>query len=81
MVNPTNMVDDRVMRPRHIVGAKKFCADRNDLMMSVYLPYCEYFLSNDREQIKSLREVASTAAIDAEVLLLEDFDRRMSVSF
>ena len=50
-------------------------ANRNELMMSVYLPYCHRFVSAERyrTQERCLREVAAAAAIDCEVLSYEDF--------
>ena len=38
---------------------RKSLASRNDLFMSVYLPYCDEFISDDRDQIRCLKEVVS----------------------
>jgi hypothetical protein len=62
---------DRSVRPLHQGPAYK--AGRNDQMMSIFLPYCDQFLTNDRDQEKSLRETASKAGIPVVVRSYNDF--------
>lgn len=54
-------------------------AGRNDLFMSVYLPYCDDFVSNDRPQQKALREVVSLADVPTRIWWYEEFSRYLSV--
>jgi hypothetical protein len=58
-----------------------FGANRNDMMMSVYLPYCHRFVSAEKYRVQEqcLREVAAAADIDCEVLSYEDFCASFSV--
>jgi len=46
---------------------------RNDPFMSVYLPYCDKFVTADGEQEKSLRELAVLTGVETEILSYEDF--------
>jgi hypothetical protein len=46
---------------------------RNDQMMAVYLPYCSRFVSDDWRQEERLREIATEAKLDCEVLSYADF--------
>jgi hypothetical protein len=62
---------DRSLRPARVGPAYK--AGRNDQMMSVFLPYCDQFLTADGGQQKSLHEVASSAGIPVQVRLYDDF--------
>lgn len=48
-------------------------AGRNDLAMSVYLPYCQKFIADDGAQTPNLREIAREANIDCEVLNYAEF--------
>jgi hypothetical protein len=48
-------------------------ARRNDLMMAAYLPYCGRFVTADWPQRKELREVATEAKIDCEILSFNEF--------
>jgi hypothetical protein len=50
-----------------------FKAGRNDQMMSVFLPYCEVFLTNDSGQLKSLHEVAGKAGLTVKVKSHDEF--------
>jgi hypothetical protein len=52
-----------------------FGARRNDMMMSVYLPYCGCFVSAEKHQVQErcLREVALAAGVGCEVLSYETF--------
>ncbi len=54
-------------------------AGRNDLFMSVYLPYCDDFVSNDRAQQKALREVVSLADVPTRIWWYEEFARSFSI--
>ncbi len=58
----------------HVVG-KKLNAGSNDLFMSVYLPYCDWFVTAEKNgaQEKCLREVASVAGLDTKILSYDDF--------
>ena len=52
-------------------GSQKFAAGRNDLLMAVYLPYCDVFVTRDREQESCLRELTRWIGIDTEVLAFD----------
>jgi len=60
-------------------GGESFSAGRNDLYMSVYLPYGDVFLSAEEkgEQAKCLAEIARLAEVDKEVLSYDDFCARL----
>lgn len=62
---------DRSLRPVNRGPAYK--AKRNDQMMAVFLPYCDQFLTDDGDQLKCLREVASSAGIPVNVRSYDDF--------
>jgi hypothetical protein len=62
---------DISLRDRQI--GEEFTAGRNDLFMSVCLPYCHKFITADREQEKCLREVAAVAGLETEILSYDDF--------
>ncbi len=61
------------LRDRRI--GEKFTAGRNDMFMSVCLPYCHKFVTaeKNREQERCLREVAAVANLDTEILSYDDF--------
>jgi hypothetical protein len=63
---------DRCVRPPD--AQPSFKAGRNDMMMVAYLPYCERFVTADWDQEQCLREVASVAEIECEVLSYRQFD-------
>jgi hypothetical protein len=67
---------DRSVRPDK---QPSFKAGRNDQMMSVYLPYCDHFVTDDGGQFKSLTEVAVKADIPVQVSLFDDFFTRFMV--
>lgn len=48
-------------------------AGRNDLLMAVYLPYCDRFVTHDWQQEKSLREIAAEARISCDVVSYKNF--------
>jgi hypothetical protein len=54
-------------------------AGRNDLMMSVYLPYCDKFLTADYAQRRDLQDIADAAGIECSVLSLEDFNESFAL--
>jgi hypothetical protein len=58
---------------RDYLTGEKLAASSNDLFMSVYLPYCDRFVTNDGGQEKALREVAAVANLDTEILSYEHF--------
>jgi hypothetical protein len=64
---------DLGVRDPHV--GEKFRAGGNDLFMSIYLPYCDKFVTAERngEQEKCLREVASLAGLTTEVLSYDSF--------
>jgi hypothetical protein len=41
--------------------------------MAVYLPYCDQFLTDDKQQHRCLTEVASRAGIPTQVQFYDDF--------
>ena len=61
------------LRDRQI--GEKFSAGGNDMFMSVCLPYCHKFITNDDEQEKCLREVSAVADLGTEVLSYDAFCR------
>lgn len=54
-------------------------AGRNDLFMSVYLPYCHEFISNDHRQQIALRAVVDIAELDVNVCWYKNFVDRFSL--
>ena len=54
-------------------------AGRNDLMMAVYLPYCEKFIADESSQATSLRGIATEASINCEVLTFDEFDAALTL--
>lgn len=61
---------DRSLRQAPAISYK---AHRNDQMMAVYLPYCDEFLTNDKQQHRCLTEVASRAGIPTQVRFYDEF--------
>jgi hypothetical protein len=58
-------------------GEPEYDAGRNDQLMSVYLPYCDKFITADGSQELCLREIARAASIATEVLSYSDFRVRV----
>ena len=56
---------------------EKFAAGRNDLFMSVYLPFCDVFVTRDADQESCLRELTKYIGIDTEVLSLDAFTKEL----
>jgi hypothetical protein len=52
---------------------ERFNAGGNDQFMSIYLPYCDKFVTADGEQEKSLREIVFLAGLETKVLSYDDF--------
>lgn len=54
---------------------EKFSAGANDQFMSVYLPYCDKFITAEEngEQEKCLREIVALANLRTEILSYDDF--------
>ena len=71
---------DLAVRDKH--AGERFRAGRNDLFMSVYLPYCDTFITAESkgEQERCLREVASVAGIDSEIVSYDHFFESFLVS-
>lgn len=63
---------DRCIRPK---GCPKMDASRNDQMMSVYLPYCNQFLTAEKNEMQErcLRAVATAANIPVEIRSYDAF--------
>ncbi|MGA2966017.1 MAG: hypothetical protein ABSD64_07380 [Terriglobales bacterium] len=59
---------------------EKMIAGSNDLYMSVYLPYVDLFVTDDTNQEKALREVASFAKLETKILSYDDFCTTLTVS-
>lgn len=55
-------------------------ANRNDLFMAAYLPYCDKFVTADWAQRKELTEIAEEAKISSQVLSFDDFDRSFAIA-
>jgi hypothetical protein len=52
-------------------------AGRLDLLMSIYLPYCRVFVTHDDDQEACLREMATVANLEVEVLAYREFRGRL----
>jgi hypothetical protein len=57
---------------KHARG-QSFAAGRNDLLMAVYLPLCDVFVTRDRDQQKCLSELARFIGVRTDVQYLDDF--------
>ncbi len=71
---------DLGVRDPHV--GEKFRAGGNDLFMSIYLPYCNKFVTAERngEQEKCLREIVFLAGLETEVLSYDSFCNRSFVT-
>jgi hypothetical protein len=67
---------------RDLHAAEKFSAGGIDLLMAIYLPYCDQFITAEigGEQEKCLREVANAADLKTEIRSYDDFCSSMMVS-
>jgi hypothetical protein len=56
-------------------NGERFEAGRNDMFMSVHLPYWDKFVTAEKycEQERCLREVAFVAGLEMEILSYDDF--------
>jgi hypothetical protein len=48
-----------------------------DLLTSIYLPYCRFFVTHDEDQEACLRDIAAVANDDAEILSYSEFRSRL----
>ncbi|MGA7849087.1 MAG: hypothetical protein WCA13_08250 [Terriglobales bacterium] len=58
-------------------GEPIYNAGRNDQLMSVYLPYCDIFITGDPAEERCLREIARAAKVATEVWSYTDFRVRV----
>ena len=60
---------------RDPLTGEQYAAGCNDLFMAAHLPYCDKFVTaeKNRKQEKCLREVAAVAGLETEVLSYDDF--------
>jgi len=65
---------------RDYLKGEKLDAGNNDLFMSVYLPYCDWFVTDDAGQEKSLREIAAHTGLATEVVSYDEFCNRFLVT-
>ena len=54
-------------------AGQRFSAGANDQFMSIYLPYCDKFVTADQEQEKCLREIARVADVESDILSYDNF--------
>jgi len=61
-------------------AGERFKAQRNDLFMSIYLPYCDEFVTDEKEgeQARCLREIVKFAGLYTEVLSYEEFTKKLA---
>jgi hypothetical protein len=71
---------DRSLADRH--QRDKYRAGRIDLFMSIYLPYCDQFISAEVHgmQERCLREIARVARLATEVRSYDDFCNSMMLA-
>jgi hypothetical protein len=62
---------DRCMRPRN--AGPSLRSGRNDIIMSVCLPYCQQFVTNDSGQLECYKEVVSICDLNVNVRSYEEF--------
>jgi hypothetical protein len=67
----------RVHDPSLNEEQRKKSAGRADTYMSVYLPYCRFFVTNDAGQFSSLAPTASRAGLKADVIMYSDFWKKL----
>jgi hypothetical protein len=58
---------------REVEDSDKSLAHRNDLLMAVYLPYCDLFVSDDRGQQRWLREIVTLTGLATQVRWYREF--------
>jgi hypothetical protein len=57
--------------------SEKFAVERNDLLMAIYLPFCDVFVTRDAEQEKCLRELTKHIGIHTEILGFDEFKDKL----
>jgi hypothetical protein len=62
---------DRCLRPPNVGPSLR--SERNDTIMSICLPYCNQFVTNDHRQLACYREVVSICRLDVIVCSYEEF--------
>jgi hypothetical protein len=62
---------DRCVRPQNVGPSLR--SGRNDTFMSVCLPYCEQFVTNDSGQLECYKEVISICDLNVDIRSYEDF--------
>jgi hypothetical protein len=68
---------DRCIRDKN--DGKSLRAGRNDTFMSVCLPYCHQFVTDDRGQFACYKEVVSVSGLNVSVMLYDEFHQSFSV--
>lgn len=58
---------------RDLSVGESYRAGAVDLFMSVYLPYCDHFVTRDAQQERCLREIVAEGALTAEIRSYETF--------
>jgi hypothetical protein len=60
-------------------SGERFRAGRNDLFMSMYLPFCDIFVTAEKkgEQERCLREIASVLALKTRILSYDEFTAKL----
>jgi hypothetical protein len=58
---------------RDLSVGKSYRAGRADLLMSVYLPYCDQFITSDPRQERCLREISAAGDLTTRVLSYASF--------
>lgn len=61
------------LAPGRVFGDKLQRAGRNDLLSAVYMPYCDFFISDDIAQLDNLGKIAKEANIQCHVISLGKF--------
>ena len=58
---------------------ESFGAQRNDLFMSAHLPYCDFFVTAEKNRVQErcLREIAAIANLMTAILSYEEFSQRL----
>jgi len=51
----------------HGIPKKKFEAGFMDFSMAIYLPYCKFFVSSDRDQCEALSAIAEESDVGTKV--------------
>ena len=62
------------VRPADALGSYR--CERSDLLSALYLPFCDIFVTDDKRQVRCLREIALAANIPVEILRYKDFRQK-----